>query len=266
MRLCDPPLAAGQPTAWPEATNVSPNDEVRGAPRSRMAWAAMPPNRARASSPSKARRASVGAGHRAFNPNRVRVIGWRGTRSSGPRMEPVRSSQWSTKGPTSRRQARPSSAPRPSTVASSVRSSMAARPSGRGWAAGAPGWTHSRPWSASGSPAKTGDDAPRGWMALHTSWTKPGRVSSSDRHPPPAESSASSTTTEQPGPGQRDGGRQPVGPGPHHDRVRRCHARTLPRGVPGGGDPAGWHHGAGAVAVRGWGSSHERSPTHEVRL
>ncbi len=87
-------------------------------------------------------------------------------------------------------------------------------------------------------------------MALHTSWTKPGRVSSSDRHPPPAVASASSTTTESPARASVIAAASPLGPAPTTTASVTDTRAPYPR-VPAGGDTAGWHDGTGAVAALG---------------
>ena len=181
---CEPPAAMGHPPVWAVPANIRPNEAVSGARRSRMAWAASPANSARARSPSKSPRASAVAGHRARMPKRASVTGWRGGRSRGPSSIAESSSQRATSGAASRRHARPSG-PRAEAVDSTDRSRTTAEPSGRGWAAGASGWIHSRPWCARGQRENAGDATPRGWIAEQTSWTNPGRVSSSERVPPP---------------------------------------------------------------------------------
>ena len=52
---------------------------------------------------------------------------------------------------------------------------------------------------SSASDQKNGEPATTGWIAEHTSCTKPGRVSEADRAPPPGVEAASSTRTDRPG-------------------------------------------------------------------
>ncbi len=53
-----------------------------------------------------------------------------------------------------------------------------------------------------------------GKTAAHTSWTKPGKVSGSDRTPPPTDSAASSTVTESPARASSTAATRPFGPAP----------------------------------------------------
>src|SRR5205823_824876 len=63
-------------------------------------------------------------------------------------------------------------------------------------------------------PRKNGDPTPSGWMAEHTSWRKPGRVSSAVREPPPGVAAASSTSTDRPACASVRAAARPLGPAP----------------------------------------------------
>src|SRR5215212_6399554 len=106
------------------------------------------------------------------------------------------------------------SGPRAAAVSSTERSRTAAVPSSKGWASGAGGWTHSGPYSSSGSWRKTGEAYPKGWMAEPRSWMKPGSVISAERVPPPTVSLASSTATERPLRASSTAAARPFGPAP----------------------------------------------------
>ena len=220
MSRCDPPRAAGQPTAWPEAANVSPNDEVSGDAEVEDGVG----GQAREQAPGLlARRTSAGrasvAGHNAFSPKRVSVTGWRGGRSSGPE---DRGGQVVPPVDEGADQPAPGPAvgePRPSAVASIDRSSTAARPSGRGWAAGRLGVHPLQAVVGEGQPGEDGrrraegvdggahvvDEAGQGQLLRPAAAAGGrGRLQHHDRAA---------------GPGQGDRRRQPVGPGAHHHRV-----------------------------------------------
>jgi hypothetical protein len=51
-------------------------------------------------------------------------------------------------------------------------------------------------------------------MAEHTSWMKPGKVSSAERQPPPIVAAASMTRTEQPARANVIAAARPFGPDP----------------------------------------------------
>ncbi len=94
----------------------------------------------------------------------------------------------------------------------------------------APGRRRSRRASGGrpgGRAAKKGEATASGCIAEHTSWTKPGRVSSSDRVPPPARSAASSTTTEQLARASVTAAARPLGPAP--TTTASSTPRSLPR-------------------------------------
>ena len=67
---------------------------------------------------------------------------------------------------------------------------------------------------SSGSPAKTGDAAPIGWIAEQTSCRKPGSVSSAVRAPPPIASRASTRSTDRPAAARTTAAASPLGPAP----------------------------------------------------
>ena len=87
-------------------------------------------------------------------------------------------------------------------------------PSSNGCASGASGSIHASPSRARSSERMNGDAAPMGWKAEQTSWTKPGRVSSAERHPPPIVSFASYTVTERPLRASSIAAASPFGPAP----------------------------------------------------
>src|SRR5690606_3974903 len=70
------------------------------------------------------------------------------------------------------------------------------------------------PCSARGSCRRYGEATANGWIAEHTSWTTPGRVSSALRIPPPTVSDASSTVTDSPWPARVSAAARPFGPDP----------------------------------------------------
>lgn len=59
-----------------------------------------------------------------------------------------------------------------------------------------------------------GDAMASGWMAEHTSCTKPGNVSAFEREPPPISAAASTTRTRQPTPANTAAATSPLGPAP----------------------------------------------------
>src|SRR5690606_33058494 len=83
-----------------------------------------------------------------------------------------------------------------------------------GCAKGISGWTHSSPWSSSGSVRKNGDPMANGWTLAQTSCTHPASVSSSLRSPPPGVSAPSSTSTDRPASATVIAAARPFGPEP----------------------------------------------------
>ena len=69
--------------------------------------------------------------------------------------------------------------------------------------------------------------------AEHTSWTKPGSVSSAVRVPPPISSAASSTSTDAPPCAKLDRGREPVRPAADDDGVDAVGHSTARGRLPG---------------------------------
>src|SRR5439155_243835 len=118
-------------------------------------------------------------------------------------------------------------------VACRSRSISAALPSSYGWATAAGGSTQSM---GSSSRRKNGDPLPIGWIAEQTSWTKPGRVSSSLRVPPPSAACASCTVTAYPASASVIPAASPFGPEPI-TTARRARERLLPPGASGPSPP-----------------------------
>ncbi len=79
---------------------------------------------------------------------------------------------------------------------------------------GASGWIHSSPCAPRESERIAGEATPRGWIAEHTSCTKPGRVNCSVRRPPPISDAASSTRTRHPARARVAAATRPFGPAP----------------------------------------------------
>ena len=104
--------------------------------------------------------------------------------------------------------------------------------------AGSPGTSTPSRIRPSRSRASAGADTPRAWIAAHTSWTKPGSVSSADRVPPPISSAASSTSTEQPASARRTAAASPLGPEPTTTASYRSAVMRLSP-ITGGTEPDG---------------------------
>src|SRR5438270_7999125 len=106
---------------------------------------------------------------------------------------------------------------------------------------------------SSGSSFRYGDAAPRGWIAEHTSWMKPGSVRGAEREPPPIVSPASSTRTDLPARAISIAAASPLGPAP---TTTASYAGPLIAGsgycaIPLGERlPDGPHRGTGHVQAR----------------
>ena len=89
---CEPPFATGQPKAWQALISAHPTEELIGRFIGLKAWAATPPNSARACGVRQERASSV-AGAAAARPKRTSRTGWRGTCSTGRMMSSSSSSK-----------------------------------------------------------------------------------------------------------------------------------------------------------------------------
>ena len=116
-------------------------------------------------------------------------------------------------GPKIRFQRRPDP-PSPAAVASIERSIAAPPPPSSGWARSTSGQSHSSPWRSSSSETTAGDATAIGWVALCSSCSRPGTVSSELRVPPPIVSSASITVTSTPRLASTAAQASPLGPEP----------------------------------------------------
>ena len=89
-----------------------------------------------------------------------------------------------------------------------------------------------------------------GWKPEHSSWTRPGSVSSLLRVPPPMVSALQHRDLDTGG-SEGESGSEPVGPAADHDGVG--HALTLARTTGCGYSPAGVYPGLRQVTVCGIG-------------
>jgi hypothetical protein len=116
-------------------------------------------------------------------------------------------------GSNSRRHRSPSD-PRRSTVDDSDRVRTAARPPSNGCARSMTGQLQRSPYFSRFSARRTGEAAPVGWNAEHSSCSRPGTVSCALRAPPPIRSAASITVTATPAWASVTAPTRPFGPEP----------------------------------------------------
>ncbi len=116
-------------------------------------------------------------------------------------------------GPKARFQAAPAS-PNPAAVSSIERRIVAALPSSKGCERSISGQAHSRPCRSSASGSRAGEPIASACTAEHSSWSRPGRVSSLVRVPPPISSAASITVTPTPRVASVAAQARPFGPAP----------------------------------------------------
>ena len=208
-----PPAASGQPARCPRAPRNRPTPAVTGRSSGRIEWAATPANSAGG---VVARRSATGAiaaaERRASRPKRAIADRVAGQRQRRQHVVDEAEAAVDSGG----EQARPGlpvgaeaggSSPRPIAPAATVWSSS-------GWASGTAGWIQRRPWRSSGIVRNAGEAMPSGWIAEHTSCTKPGSVSSALRVPPPGVGWPSTTRTRRPVRAIVIAATSPLGPDP----------------------------------------------------
>ena len=184
-----------------------------------MAWAAIPPNNARAVSSRNRACARPRAERSAGSPNRASASGCLGRCTTGCRISGPSFATSFTSGPKRRRQARPSALPRPAPVAPTDRSSRAERPPSSGCAIGASGWTTSTPAGSEIDRRKEGRGDRQGQDGRTDIVPEPGQRQLGGPHPAAGDRGRLIDADRAPGPGQGDRRGQAVGPGTDDDRV-----------------------------------------------
>ena len=192
---CEPPSATGQPWRWAALPSTTPTAEdmrrrtagTRGRRRRRTA---------RCRRACATHRASTLAGSAGMAPKRGQGSGWAGTWSTG-REEVLgdrRSKSLGERCRTAPASARPSPPGSWAAVCSSERYAAAPSPPSSGWEYCTSGQRQRSPSARRGrTRARTALSSASGWAAEHSSWIRPGSVSSPQRVPPPIRSAASST-------------------------------------------------------------------------
>ena len=206
----EPPLAMGQPLRCPASASARPTPLVAGWVSGSTECAARPAMSARACvrvEPA-AKRCADGS---AASPNRAMANGLRGMRSSGERLPAITASTCVGEGSeaASVRVARRRRAD--AAVSSTEPPQHDRRPVVERMSDGHRRRDPLQPVSVERQVAKKRRRGPNGWAAAHTSWWKPGSVSSVVRVPPPIRSWPSITSTRDVVARQFDGCGQSVG-------------------------------------------------------